>query len=60
MFLKTVLSCIATLLLTACIGTKVEVAPHSQFDPASYTSFAWAEEPIEDTGRNGAYYNLDN
>lgn len=58
--MKTLLSSIAALLLlTACIGTKIEVAPYSQFDPASYASFAWAEEAIEDTGRNGAYYNLD-
>jgi hypothetical protein len=60
MFLKTLLASLVTLLmLTACIGTQVEVAPLNQFEPADYASFAWEEDAIENTGRNAAYYNLD-
>ncbi|ARN74915.1 DUF4136 domain-containing protein [Oceanicoccus sagamiensis] len=50
---------ITTLLLTACIGSKVVVKPDSTFDAANYQRFAWMHEAITNDGRNSAYYNLD-
>jgi hypothetical protein len=48
-----------TLLVSACVGSKVVVEPGSSFNAGSYQSFAWSTEAITKDDRNIGYYNFD-
>lgn len=47
------------LLLTACTGSKVTIAPNAAIDPARHHTFAWEVDAIKPSGRREGLYNLD-
>ena len=46
-------------LLTACVSTKIQLSDNNRLDPRLHKTFAWEFEPIEKSGRNRGYYNID-
>lgn len=47
------------LVLSACIGIKVDVSPDNQFDPGQYATYAWLSAPMTSSGRDQSYVAID-